>query len=85
LESPVIYSWQHQSADGQQAAGTEKMLPSWPCEYVNKFRQYSCKVANQIVSFQLDCKAHGLNREVAMDRSRWRKQIEIFDDHDVSG
>jgi len=29
-----------------------------------------------------DCKAHGLNREEAMDRSRWRKQIGIFDDHD---
>jgi len=28
-----------------------------------------------------DCKAHGLNREDAMDRSRWRKLIEIFDDH----
>jgi len=29
-----------------------------------------------------DCKACGLNREGAMDRSRWRKQIGIFDDHD---
>ena len=29
-----------------------------------------------------DCEAHGLNREDAMDRSRWRKQIGIFDDHD---
>ena len=29
-----------------------------------------------------DCKAHGLNSEDAMDRSRWRKQIGIFDDHD---
>jgi len=28
------------------------------------------------------CKACGLNREDAMDRSRWRKQIRIFDDHD---
>jgi len=28
-----------------------------------------------------DCKVRGLNREDAMDRSRWRKQIEIFDDH----
>jgi len=28
-----------------------------------------------------DCKACGLNREHAMDRSRWRKQIGIFDDH----
>ena len=24
----------------------------------------------------------GLNREDAMDRSRWRKQIGVFDDHD---
>jgi len=24
----------------------------------------------------------GLNKEDAMDRSRWRKQIGIFDDHD---
>jgi len=29
-----------------------------------------------------DCKAHGLNREDAMDHSRWRKQKGIFDDHD---
>jgi len=29
-----------------------------------------------------DCKACGLNREDAMDHSRWRKQIGIFDDHD---
>jgi len=29
-----------------------------------------------------DCKAHGLNREYAMDHSRCRKQIEIIDDHD---
>jgi len=27
-----------------------------------------------------DCKVHGLNREDAMDRSRWRKKIGIFDD-----
>jgi len=29
-----------------------------------------------------DCKARGLNREDDMDRSRWRKQIGIFEDHD---
>ena len=31
-----------------------------------------------------DCspKARGLNREDAMDRSRWRKQIEMIDDYD---
>jgi len=29
------------------------------------------------------CKACGLNREDAMDRSRWRKQIEMIDDLDV--
>jgi len=28
-----------------------------------------------------DCKASGLNREDAMDRSRWRKQIGMIDDH----
>ena len=28
-----------------------------------------------------DCKARGLNRENAMAGSRWRKQIEIFDEH----
>jgi len=28
-------------------------------------------------------KACGLNRENAVDHSRWRKQIRIFDDHDV--
>ena len=28
-----------------------------------------------------DCKAWGLNREDAMDCSRWRKQIGIIDDH----
>jgi len=29
-----------------------------------------------------DCKARRLNREDAMDRSRWRKQIEMIDDRD---
>jgi len=29
-----------------------------------------------------DCRARGLNREDAVDRSRWRKQIGIIDDHD---
>jgi len=29
-----------------------------------------------------DCKARGLNREDAMDRSRGRKQIGMIDDHD---
>ena len=29
-----------------------------------------------------DCKARGLNREDAMDRSRWRKQIGMIGDHD---
>ena len=29
-----------------------------------------------------DCRARGLNREDAMDRSRWRKQIGMIDDHD---
>ena len=28
-----------------------------------------------------DCRARGLNREDAMDRSRWRKQIGMIDDH----
>jgi len=29
-----------------------------------------------------DCKVLGLNGEDAMDHSRWRKHIGIFDDHD---
>jgi len=29
-----------------------------------------------------DCKARGLNSEDPMDRSRWRKQIGMIDDHD---
>ena len=29
-----------------------------------------------------DCKACGLNREDAMDHSRWRKQIGMIGDHD---
>jgi len=29
-----------------------------------------------------DCKARGLNREDAIDSSRWRKQIGMIDDHD---
>ena len=29
-----------------------------------------------------NCRAHGLNTEDAMDRSRWRKQIGMIDDHD---
>ena len=30
----------------------------------------------------VDCKACGLNREDAMDRSRWTKQLGMIDDHD---
>ena len=37
------------------------------------------KTQREIV--EKDCKARGLNREDAMDRSRWRKQMGIFDDH----
>ena len=29
-----------------------------------------------------DSKARGLNREDAIDHSRWRKQIGMIDDHD---
>ena len=29
-----------------------------------------------------DCTLCGLNRKDAMDRSRWRKQIGMIDDHD---
>jgi len=29
-----------------------------------------------------DCRARGLNREDAMDCSRWRNQIGMIDDHD---
>jgi len=29
-----------------------------------------------------DCQARGLNREDAMDHSRWMKQIRAIDDHD---
>jgi len=29
-----------------------------------------------------DCQAHKLNREDAMDRNRWMKQIRATDDHD---
>jgi len=29
-----------------------------------------------------DCRARGLNKEDAMVRSRWRKQIGMIDDHD---
>jgi len=36
------------------------------------------KTCREIV--EKDCKVHRLNREDAMDRSRWRKQIGIFDD-----
>ena len=32
-----------------------------------------------------DCRARGLNTEDAMDRSRWRKQIGMIDDHDECG
>jgi len=38
------------------------------------------KLGREIV--EKDCKARGLNREDAVDRSRWRKQIGMIDDHD---
>jgi len=39
------------------------------------------KTWREIVVVEKDCKARGLNREDAMDRSRWRKQIGMIDDH----
>ena len=38
------------------------------------------KTCREIV--EKDCRAHGLNTEDAVDRSRWRKQIGMIDDHD---
>jgi len=38
------------------------------------------KTWRQIV--EKDCRARGLNREDAMDRARWRKQLGMIDDHD---
>jgi len=38
------------------------------------------KTCREIV--EKDCKARGLNSEDAMDHSRWRRSIGIFDDHD---
>jgi len=38
------------------------------------------KTLREIV--EKDCRARGLNREDAMDRSRWRKQIGMIVDHD---
>jgi len=38
------------------------------------------KTRTEIV--EKDCKARGLNREDAVDSSRWRKQIGMIDDHD---
>ena len=40
------------------------------------------KIWREIV--EKDRKAQGLNREDAIDRSRWRKQIGMIDDHDES-
>jgi len=31
---------------------------------------------------EIDCQARGLNREDAMDRISWMKQIRMVDDHD---
>ena len=38
------------------------------------------KIWREIV--EKDCQVHGLNREDAMDLSRWRKQLGMIDDHD---
>ena len=38
------------------------------------------KTCREIV--ETDFSAHGLNRENAMDHSRWRKHIGMIDDHD---
>jgi len=57
-------------------------------DWVKKYMEYEVEGARsrgrpkktwrEIV--EKDCKARGLNREDA-DRSRWRRQIGIFDDH----
>jgi len=44
-----------------------------------KPRDRSKKTLREIV--EKDSKVHGLNREDAMDRYRWRKQIGMIDDH----
>ena len=38
------------------------------------------KTLREIV--EKDCRARGLNTDDAIDRSRWRKQIVVIDDHD---
>jgi len=40
------------------------------------------KTWREFVEKDCKCKARGLNMEDAMDRSRWRKQIGMIDDHD---
>ena len=45
-----------------------------------RLRGRSKKTWREIV--EKDCKACGVNREDAMDRSRWRKQIGMIDDDD---
>jgi len=44
-----------------------------------KWRVDQRKLGREIV--EKDCKACGLNREDTMDCSRWRKKIEMIDDH----
>jgi len=61
-------------------------------DWVKKCMEYEVKVPGQEVDQRkhgerlwkktVVCKACRLNRKDAMDRSRWRKQIGIIDDHD---
>jgi len=45
---------------------------------------YVCKCVKKTLReiVEEDCRAQGLNTEDAMDRSRWRKQIGMIDNHD---
>ena len=66
------------------------MLRKEDNDWVNKCMEYEVggvrprgrpkKTWREIV--EKDCKARGLNRDDAMDRSRWRKQIGMVVNHD---
>ena len=48
----------------------------------SKLKGRSKRTRTWIEDVQKDCQARKLNRQDAMDRSRWRKQIGMNDDHD---
>ena len=56
--------------------------PEFELDGINSGSWFRCLPINWREIVEKDCRACGLNTEDTMDRSRWRKQAGMIDNHD---